>query len=416
MPHRRFAFDARAATVLAWAVTLVALAPPALSQDPPGGDPVDELRAELAILRAEYAERLAALEAKLAALEAERTTLRPEAPPQPPAAPAPAATQASNYFNPAISLVGDFVAVGGRSGSDDLPSSQLRESELGLQAVIDPYARADFYFAFGEEGVEVEEGYVTFTSLPSSFLVKVGRMRAQFGKVNSQHADVLPWADTPLPIVNLLGGEEGWIGDGVSVARLFPLPGDTFSEATLQVFRGEAEGLFAGDERSDLAYDLHYRVFRDLTEATNLDLGLSYAFGPNDSQPDAETRLEGVNATWRWKPLQRALYRGVVVRGELFRSRREQPEGTLTADGWFTSVDVRLGRRWWLGGRYESSERAAEPHLTDTGEALILTFWPSEFSQLRGELRRREYDEGRNATELLLQLQFSMGTHATHPF
>ena len=257
---------------------------------------------------------------------------------------------------------------------------------------------------------------MTFTSLPASFLAKVGRMRAQFGKVNSQHADVLPWVDVPLPISNLLGGEEGWIGNGVSIARLFPLPGDTFSEATLQVFSGEAEGLFAGEERNDLAYNLHYRLFRDLTEATNLDLGLSYALGPNDSQPGAETRLEGVNATWRWKPLRRALYRTVIVRGELMRSRREEPDETLAASGWFLSGDLRLGRRWWLGGRYESSERGTDPGVTDTGESLILTFWPSEFSQLRGQLRHRDYGEGTDATELLLQLQFSIGTHAAHPF
>ena len=34
-------------------------------------------------------------------------------------------------------------------------------------------------------------------------------MRAQFGKVNTLHAHVLPWVDEPLVMKNLLGGEEG---------------------------------------------------------------------------------------------------------------------------------------------------------------------------------------------------------------
>ena len=55
--------------------------------------------------------------------------------------------------------------------------------------------------------------------------------------------------------------------------------------------------------------------------------------------------------------------------------------------------------------------------LRDTGTAGILTFWPSEFSQLRAELRRRHFgltDE--TANELLLQLQFAIGAHGAHPF
>src|SRR4029079_15527446 len=125
-----------------------------------------------------------------------------------------------------------------------------------------------------------------FTSLPAGLLAKVGRMRAQFDKTNPLHLHVLPWPDEPLPITNLLGGDEGWAGDGIQVSRLMPLPGDTFSEATVQVFRGEREGLFEPDKRSDLAYDLRYRVFRDLTEATNLDLGVSWAQGPNATEID----------------------------------------------------------------------------------------------------------------------------------
>jgi len=332
-----------------------------------------------------------------------------------------AGSPTSNYFNPSISVIGNFLAVGGQNRVENLPSAELRESELGIQAIVDPYARADFFLSFGEEGVAVEEGFVTFTSLPAQLLAKVGRMRVAFGKINTLHLHVLPWPDEPLPVVNLLGGEEGWIGTGVSVARLLPLPGDTFSEATLQVLRGEAEGLFTARRRGDLAYNGHYRLFRDLNEATNLDLGLSYAKGPNDSYGaaspvDPSTRLEGLDLTLRWKPLTTATYRSATFRGELFRSRREQPGGTQNAVGWFVSGDWQLAKRWFVGGRYESADHADNARLRDYGEAATLTFWPSEFSQLRGELRRRHYGIGYTANEVLLQLQFAIGAHGAHPF
>ncbi len=118
---------------------------------------------------------------------------------------------------------------------------------------MDPYARADFFISFSNDSVDVEEGYATFTQLPAGLLLKVGKFKAQFGKINTLHPHVLPWADEPLPMINLLGSEDGWSDAGVSLAKLIPL-GDTFSELTAQVFRGKTEGLFDAPSRSDLSY------------------------------------------------------------------------------------------------------------------------------------------------------------------
>jgi hypothetical protein len=328
-----------------------------------------------------------------------------------------APSQTSNYFNPSVSVIGNYLAVGGQNRVSTLPNSELRESELGLQAIVDPYARADFFISFGEHGVDVEEGFVTFTSLPEQLLAKVGRMRVAFGTINTLHLHVLPWPDEPLTVVNLLGGEDGWIGTGVSLARLLPLPGDTFSELTAQVFRGDSPNLFSAPGRGDLAYNGHYRLFRDLTEATNVTLGLSYAYGPNATTLDAKTRLMGLDFTLRYKPLVTGLYHSLIVRGEVMQSDRDQPGGRQRALGWFVAADYQLAKRWFVGARIEASDRATDAAKTDTGQAALVTFWPSEFSQLRAELRRRHYGlEEQEATELLLQLQFAIGAHGAHPF
>jgi hypothetical protein len=347
----------------------------------------------------------------------------PEAPPPAPAPPAaPAPGQTSNYFNPSISVIGNYLAVAGRNPVENLPNSSLRESEVGLQAIVDPYARADFFISFGETGVEVEEGYVTFTSLPGGILAKVGKMRVAFGKINTLHLHVLPWPDEPLPVVNLLGGEEGWKGTGISLARLIPMPADIFSELTGQVFRGDSPGLFEAQKRSDIAYNFHYRAFKDLSEAVNLDLGASYGAGPNATSTDLTrrwTRLEAIDMTLRWKPLMTGTYRSASLRGELFRSRRDQPEdsgGEQTARGWFLSGEYQLAKRWFAGARIEASDHADNASQRDTGQALILTFWPSEFSQVRGEARRRRYANGITANEALFQIQFAIGAHGAHPF
>src|SRR5438874_1111548 len=139
-----------------------------------------------------------------------------QAAPVPPAAAAPlsqaqaislggAGGSAAKALNPDISAIGDFIAVAGHNPVQPSPSLEMHESELGFQAIIDPYARGDFFLSFGEEGVNLEEGYITFTALPAGFVAKVGKMRSAFGKVNTMHNHVLPWVDRPLVTNNRMG-------------------------------------------------------------------------------------------------------------------------------------------------------------------------------------------------------------------
>ena len=96
--------------------------------------------------------------------------------------------------------------------------------------------------AFGQEGVEIEEGYITFPTLPGGFLAKVGKLKAQFGKENTFHAHQRIWPDQTLMQANLLGGEEGIADAGVSVSRLLLNPW-FFLEATGEVYRGRLGGV-----------------------------------------------------------------------------------------------------------------------------------------------------------------------------
>ncbi len=343
------------------------------------------------------------------------TPAAPESPP--PASPATAgSSQTSNYFNPAIAVIGNFLGIAGHNPVDDQPSLQLRESEVSLQAIVDPYARADFFLSFSNDGVEVEEAYVSFLHLPWDLLVKAGQLKVAFGKVNTLHLHVLPWPDEPLPMVNLLGSADGWSDAGVSVAKLLPLPGDTFSEATVQLLRGKTDGLFDAPSRSKLAFDAQYRLYRDLGDDHNLELGFSFGRGFNGTTADAATTLENAHLVYRWKPLQGRPYRSFILRSEFFWSRREQPGGAQSGQGFYVSGDYQIARRWFVGARYEFSDRADDELLRDRGEAATLTFWPSEFSQVRGEYRRRRYAQGITANEALIQLQFAIGAHGAHPF
>ncbi|HEY1263793.1 MAG TPA: hypothetical protein VGF06_09730 [Terriglobales bacterium] len=366
-----------------------------------------------------------------AAETAQTPATAPSTPPAEGVSPAPttyggAGGSAGKALNPDISVIGDFIgSAGANSGPvfapmQPFPALQMHESEIGLQAIIDPYARGDFFVSFGEEGVDLEEGYITFTALPAGFVVKGGKMRSAFGKVNTMHNHVLPWIDRPLVTTNLVGGEDGIDDAGLSVERIIPAPGGLFLEATGQVFRGDSgddsNPLFRSSQHSDVSTVAHLRGYKDLTESTNLDLGLSYARGHNELGSDFLTNLYGVDATLRWKPLRRSIYHSFVGRGEFIWSQRQELPLEQKSFGFYTSGDYQLGRRWFVGGRYDYSDRPRNASLTDKGGAFVLTYWPSEFSQVRGEYRHTSYAEGREANEVLMQLIFSLGAHGAHPF
>jgi hypothetical protein len=381
------------------------------------------------------------LEDRLIALEGQVRTLKAQGGQAPAAAAAPAEAanpapaesvaatpvslggaggSAAKALNPDISMIGDFVAFAGGNSIRPSPALEMHESELGVQAIIDPYARGDFFLTFGEEGVGLEEGYITFTALPGSFVARVGKMRSAFGKVNGMHNHVLPFVDRPLVTQNLVGGEDGIDDAGFSVERIIPFPKGIFLSATGQVFRGDSgsgdELVFQSHSKSDVSTVAHLRGYKDLTESTNVELGASYARGHNELGSDFITSLYGVDATLRWKPLRRAIYNSFVARSEFIWSQRHQEPFEQRAFGMYASGEYQFKRRWFLGGRYDWSDRAREANLTDKGGSVILTYWPSEFSQIRGQYRFTDYAGDHKTNELLLQVLFSLGAHGAHPF
>lgn len=435
------------AASLSLAVLLISPAVQAAEGLPPAREEAARLQAEIAALRAEFAARLEALEARLKTLEAApapAVAASPapapgespapavaEAPPPPPVEPAPplpsppaepvpamaAAAQSSKVFNPDIAVIGSFVGTAGQAAFPDAPPAlEMREVEASFQAVVDPYARADFFLTFGPDEVGIEEGYITFPTVPGGLLLKAGKLRDAFGKVNAMHTHVLPWTDRPLVSENLTGGEEGLSDSGISVSRLIQNR-LLFLEATAQVYAGNS-AVFSAPSRSDLAYVGHLRAYRDLGESSNLDLGGSFAWGHNGVTDESTTRLWGVDATFRWRPLRRAIYRRFLARTELVWSRRQGEASAPAQDafGLYGSAEYQFARRWYLGARYDWSERAADAALRDRGASLQLSWWPSEFSQIRGQYRRTQAAEGQKADEFLFQFLFSIGAHGAHPF
>src|SRR4029077_9787009 len=131
------------------------------------------------------------------------------------------------------------------------------------------YARADFFLSFGEQGVTLEEGFITLPAVHGGFQLRVGQMRDAIGKVNTVHNHVLPWTDRPLVTQNLVGGEDGIDDAGFALSRIIPAPKGLFLEGTAQIFRGDSDDLFHAYRRRDPPTGEDWRSYRQVPYPTD---------------------------------------------------------------------------------------------------------------------------------------------------
>jgi hypothetical protein len=321
---------------------------------------------------------------------------------------------AAKALNPDMSVIGNFIGhAGDRNELEARGPMDFDEAELALETYIDPYAKGRFFISVTPEGVDLEEGYAQFVTLPWGLTAKAGKTKATFGKANTWHTHVRPWIDQPL-MVSRFFGDEGLNDVGVSVSKAIDNPFGAFIEATGEVYSGEVDGVFARQYDNDLFYNAHLKFFRDITENSNIEVGTSWARGtlPESS---GHNRFGGVDVTYRWKPLSRSIYNSMIVRFEGLANRRADFDRSLY--GYYVSADYQLARRWFAGARLDRGDRLFEDsRATDRGLAATLTFWPSEFSQVRGQYRRTKLGSGPTLDEFMLQLQFAIGAHGAHTF
>jgi hypothetical protein len=293
--------------------------------------------------------------------------------------------------------------------------------ELAFSASVDPYARADFFLALEHEGderhLDLEEGYITFLNLPLQLQAKAGKFRSRFGRANLYHLHRMPWVDYPNMVVNFFG-EEGMSEEGISVNRLIPNPWDQFMELTLEAFNNENEESFAGGDGDDLVYLAHLKNFFDFSESSNLQVGLSYATGPNDQgHGGTRTHMEGVDLTYRWRPVGEGLYRSLIFQNEaLFSQRDQDPGNVIHSLGLYSYLGYQFSRRWTAGLRYDYSEFPEDNDSRENGYSGLFTFQQSEFAFWRLQYKRTERNFDRDIDELWIQCNFGIGPHRAHEY
>jgi hypothetical protein len=341
-------------------------------------------------------------------------------------------------LNPDISLIADFLVdlspdEATLEGGDRY---QIREVEIGVQGALDPYFRYDAFLGLHGDGIELEEAYATTLALPASLQARLGKFLLPFGKVNLTHRPELQMFDYPL-VHREFFGEEGfsstglwgsWIGDPLGFYQELSIVGAEGMEAhgeedghagdahapSPSQDEDEPRGGSLGDDLADRLWLAHLKNSLDLTPASNLELGASWATAiVEEEEARARTNVYGIDVTGRWKPPQFAKYRSAILQAEaIWRNEAGPPE---TKFGAFAYAQWQLARRWYVGARGDWVEPPEEEGALAGGQLLVKWF-PTEFSQLRLAYERQDPEEGNALDRLIFQTTFALGPHRPHAF
>ena len=292
----------------------------------------------------------------------------------------------------------------GPYGPPDKAQPLFQELELGLQSVVDPYARADVFLSFTPDGVDVEEAYLTTLSLPAGLQLRAGKLFSPFGRQNQQHPHVWDFVDGSLA-ARLVAAEK-LSGPGVDLAWLAPLP--WFAELHVA---WQATAPTPGDPERGTGVARLLQYF-SLGEATTLGVGASAAV--RSDATGVFTDLGGVDAYLRWRPPTTRSY--LTLQGELVGRRIRGGSGGSDAGG-YAQLFWRQGPFYGFGVRYDGAPAVPE---AGTGRehryGAVATWFPSEFQRLRLQVSYDERPAGGDGLEALLALEFAIGAHGAHPF
>lgn len=349
----------------------------------------------------------------------------------------------------------------------------LQQAELQMNGAVDPYFQGQFVLVTsleagtGETIVEVEEAWLITQQLPLDLRLKAGHYLTQFGRINPVHPHAWDFIDQPVMLSRCFGpdglrspgAELSWLAPTRTSVELFAGVQNAAGE-TLQSFLANEEvyaerpiggRLFPGEaapqvrSAAELLWHGRLATSVDFGDETTLGAGASALFGPNATGGD--TWIAGVDAMWRWRPLDnRRGYPFVKLQGEFLvrsfdaaaqvdasdpASPVQLPAERLTDYGGYLYGVFGFDVGWAAGLRAEWASgsgasyrgggqfgRQADPFRADRLRlSPMLSYQTSEFSRVRLQYNYDDTDfVGRPAHSVWLGFEILIGPHQPHTY
>jgi len=344
-------------------------------------------------------------------------------------------------LNPEISVTGDMLELY-REGDDVQTTSDVMFRGLGLhfEAYLDPYSRFKAAVPINEHGAELGEAYFTRYGIFPNANITLGKFRQQFGVVNRWHKHALDRFDFPLAL-RMVFGPGGLNQTGLSLDWNGAI-GRTMHELILQVTDGDNPRIFGQNAKNRPSLLAHYKIYRDLTAGTYVELGGTGFVGWNDEWQITDGTINetlpafvyGIDFTIAWEPLDRMRYRNFEWRTEAYFVDKEiqAPDSSgrdrLNPWGFYSSLLAKVTRTIDIALRFDYYRPATKSYadvpgmplsqVVTTGNAyrqqtgVHLTWSQSPFVKFRaGYTYANGRGTGAHENTVGLQIVFAAGPH-----
>ncbi len=335
--------------------------------------------------------------------------------------------RALQAINPEMSFTGDSYAEYNLKDSPDQnrAGAYFRVLGLHIQGGLDPFSMAKAAIEFTPEGVELGEAYLTWTNFLPSISLTAGKFRQQFGVLNRWHKHSLDQFDFPLPIKTIFG-EDGLNQVGLSFNWLLPSITADANNLIVEITNAQNDNLFSGETFSFPSTLLHFKNYWDISRDTYLELGFTGMYGKNkvivrdmDNNITNENSFSswagGADLTIFWEPVNKALYKSLLWRSEIFYANKEISNvDNIKTFGGYSYLEYKFAEQWQVGTRFDYSQ----PFELDNGSKYTyqiipyITWWQSHWVKMRLQFN---YMDGNVLSEstgtLRLQMIWAVGPH-----
>ncbi len=319
---------------------------------------------------------------------------------------------------PDISVIGDFQASYKNNVKRNF-NAGINEAELSLQSVVDPYARADFFFTMGKDPVtgkfseDLEEGYLTTLSLPAHLQLKAGKFRSAMGRINPVHPHALPFISLPDAYQNYFG--DGINDEGASLSWLIP-NSLFYQELVVQFTDGPIDNPSFSRSVGNTYFELaHLKNFFDLSANATLELGLSGLTGANFY--NLRTNIAAIDLTYKWKPVQFNTYKSFTWQSEAYFSNANISKDTVVNSfGMYSFINFQFTKRLFFTGMYSYSNKPYSANTVENAYSATIGWYATEFQKIEIEGKTTSSNMEKEQNQILLRWIFVIGTHGAHQY
>jgi len=144
--------------------------------------------------------------------------------------------------------------------------------------------------------------------------------------------------------------------------------------------------------------------------------------------------VEGIDLTYKWKPLRLNVYKSFLWQNELLRSHRDLDvldsaapglvSGSVSSLGGYSYIEWQLRKRWRIGARYDLSGFPDDRTARESAGSAVVRFQPSEFQELRLQFTHTmrnsgaaaRFDGEENDNQVFFEWIPVIGAHGAHKY